>query len=459
MTMARNTLTGAHPLDDRASRPVEAPRALGVPTSLSADLMQPPSRGVSLLLATLMALVATFIAWAAFATVKEVTTGPGRVVPASRLQIVQNLEGGIVREILVREGARVEAGQVILRIDPTLAGSSLGEVQERLDGLAATIARLEAEGNDREPEFSTDLVARRPELVARQREHYETRRRELTSALAAFEHQAAQRAQEIIEVEARIETLAKSLELAREEHALVKPLARSGAVSRSEILAIESKVNDTAGALEAARLSLPRLASARAEAEDRRRERLSAFRNEALKELNATRIELASLTEAARATADRLERTTVTAPVGGIVKTVHVTTPGQVVQPGHDLVEIVPVDDTLLVEARIRPQDIAFLRPGQEALVKLSAYDFSLYGGLDGKVEQVGADSITDDRGETYYLIRVRTEASTLRNGPRELEIMPGMVADVDVRTGDKTVLAYLMKPMTRMAQNALRER
>ncbi|MDX2288217.1 MAG: HlyD family type I secretion periplasmic adaptor subunit [Hyphomicrobiaceae bacterium] len=442
------------------AQPVPAARRpVGIPTSVSADLLQPPAAGLSSLMLSLVLLLAAFVVWAALAPIQEVTTGQGRVVPASRLQLIQNLEGGIVREVLVREGARVKAGDVILRIDPTQAGSSLGEAQERIDGLTAVIARLQAEGQQRELDFPADLEKRRPELVVRQREHYATRRRELAAALAAFDGQAAQRAQEIVEVEAKIVTLEKALSLAKEELAIMQPLERSRSVSRAEMLAIEGKVNETSGALEAARLSLPRLASARLEAEERRGERLSAFRNEALKELNATRVELAALTEAARATADRLNRTTVTAPVAGIVKTVHVTTPGQVVQPGHDLVEIVPVDDTLLVEARIRPQDIAFLRPGQSALVKLSAYDFSLYGGLQGKVEQVAADSVTDERGETFYVIRVRTDASTLRHGARELEILPGMVADVDVRTGEKSVLAYLTKPMTRMAEKALRER
>lgn len=447
------------PIQQDIAAPTMPQRPLGVPTAISADLLAPPPRAAHALLASLVGLVAVFFVWATFARIEEVTRGTGRVIPASKLQVVQNLEGGIVREILVRDGATVTAGETILKIDPTQAGSSLGETQEKIDGYQALISRLEAEAKDEPPSFPDDLTGRRPELVKAQMEHHQSRSRELASALAVLRLQEQQRSQEIVEVRSRIETLTRALELAEEELNLMRPLVASKAASRAEILAIESKVNETAGSLAAAKLSLPRLEAAQKEARDRIAEKVSAFKSEAMQQLTSARLESAVLMEQVKGSQDRLSRTTVKAPVSGIVKTVLVTTPGQVVQPGENLVEIVPMNDTLLIEAQIKPADIAFLRPGQPALVKLSAYDFSLYGGLEGSVETIGADSVTNERGETYYLITVRTAGRTLSRNGDALQIIPGMVADVDVRTGEKTVLAYLMKPLTRMRQDALRER
>jgi adhesin transport system membrane fusion protein len=441
---------------DAAARPQ---RPLGVPSAISADLLAMPPRGLDRLMMALIALVGFFFMWAALARIEEVTTGSGRVVPASKLQIVQNLEGGIVREVLVREGASVVAGDTILRIDPTQAGSTLGETTEKIDGYAALVARLEAEANGTEPVFSDELKARRPDLVTAEAENFRARQNGLQSAVAVLRTQEQQRSQEIVEVKDRIATLRRSLALAQEQLELMKPLVASMSVSRAEMLAVETRVNETAGTLSAAELSLPRLESAAREARDRMAEKVSAFRNEALQQMSTARFEVAVLSEQVKGSQDRVSRTTVKAPVSGIVKTVHVTTPGQVVQPGQSLIEIVPMNDTLLVEARVKPKDIAFLHPGQKAIVKLSAYDFALYGGLEGEVEHIGADSVTDDRGETYYLINVRTTRRTLASKGEELPVIPGMVADVDVRTGEKTVLGYLMKPLTRMQQSALRER
>lgn len=431
----------------------------GVPTAISADLLAGPSQGASWLLLSLVGLVATFVLWAALASVQEVTTGRGRVTPASKIQVVQNLEGGIVREVLVREGAFVREGDVLLRIDPTLAGSSLGEAREKMMALGALIARLEAEVEGRPLVFSAELAQGRPDLVAHQRDHYEARRREIEAAVAALDLQERQRSQEIREAQSRIGTLKRGLDIAQQELEMLRPLERTRSVSRSELLLSEAKVNDMRGSLEATELAIPRLEAAMSETARRRTERIEAFRGDALQKLSSARVEHAALTELSKGSEDKVARTTVRAPTDGIVKTVLVTTPGQVVQPGHSLVEIVPVNDKLLVEAQVRPQDIAFLRPGQDALVKITAYDFSIYGGLAAKLEHIGADSITTEKGETYYLIRVRTDKAHLSHRGGTLPIIPGMVADVDVITGSKTVMGYLTKPLVRMRQTALRER
>jgi len=435
------------------SRPLQR-----IPSAVSADLLAPPPKGWSLLMRSLVGLCAAFVIWSAVATVEEVTTGRGRVIPASKIQVVQSLEAGIVREILVREGALVREGDVVLRIDPTIAGSSLGEAREKMLGLQAIIARLEAEIGDRAVVFPAEVM-QRPGLIAAQREQYEARRRELIGALGALDGQIRQRTQEIAEAKARRETLARALDIARQELAIVRPLEKTQAASRSELLVAEAKVNDIAGNLTATELAIPRLEAALAEVNGRKAERIEAQRGEALQKLTSARVDYSALAEASRGSEDRVGRATVRAPASGVVKTVNVTTVGQVIQPGQSVVEIVPMDSQLLVEAQVRPQDIAFLRPGQAAVVKITAYDFPIYGGLAAKVEQIGADSVTTEKGESYYVVRVRTDAANLKHGNDVLPIIPGMVAEVDVITGSKTILAYLTKPLTRMRQTALRER
>ncbi|HRD77481.1 MAG TPA: HlyD family type I secretion periplasmic adaptor subunit [Hyphomicrobiaceae bacterium] len=438
--------------------PLPSPVA-AIPSAVSADLLARPERAWTCLMGALVALVGTFIGWAAIATVQEVTTGRGRIIPASKIQVVQSLEAGIVREILVREGALVREGDVILRIDPTIAGSSLGEVREKMLGLRAIIARLEAEVEDRPVVFPAELAEQRPDIVTSQRDQYEARRRELVGSLGALDGQVRQRTQEIAEAEARLVTLRRALEIAGEELEMIRPLEKTRAASRSELLAAEAKVNDIRGSLKATELAIPRLQAALEEARGRRAERIEAARGEALQKLTSARVDLAALAEASRGNEDRLGRTTVKAPASGIIKTVNVTTVGQVIQPGHSVIEIVPMDSQLLVEVQVRPQDIAFLRPGQAALVRLTAYDFAIYGGLKAKVEQIGADSVTTEKGESFYVVRVRAETAHLRHSGEVLPLIPGMVADVDVITGSKTVLAYLVNPLTRMRHTALRER
>lgn len=442
-----------------AERRDGARETTGLPTAISADLLKPPPTALNALLMSLIALVACFIAWATFATIEESARGEGRIIPASRVQIVQNLEGGIVGSLHVHEGDRVAKGDVLLRIDPTKAGSDLGETRERILGLRAQITRLEAEVENHPLEFPQDLARSAPEFVAQQREFHKARALELEAALSAFDNQARQREQELVELSARITTQKEAVAINAAELEILRPLVQKGSVSKPALLAAEKQMNEANGALQAAQLALPRVEAQRLEVINRKQERLSSFRSDAFQKLTNARIELAALKEQNKGTADTLKRTTVRAPVAGIVKTVHVNTIGQVVKPGSDLVEIVPVNDTLLVEARIKPQDIAFLHPGQSALVKITAYDFSLYGGIDGQVEQVGADSITNEKGETYYLIRVRTGSNQLRHGDAGLPIIPGMVTQVDVKTGQKTVLSYITKPLTRMRQGALHER
>jgi membrane fusion protein, adhesin transport system len=434
-------------------------RALGLPSAVSADLIVPPSRLFAINVLALCALLVAFVVWAWFAVMNEFAIGQGRVIPARKVQVVQNLEGGIVRAIAVREGQHVRQGDVLLSIDPTGPGAQLGEAKEKIAGLSALMARLDAELKGTTPFFPADVAARRPDLIANELALFESRRREIESALSGLDLQIRQREQEVVETKSKITNLGNGLSIARRELSLIRPLLASGAASRIEGLRAESRVNETEGLLSAAELALPRIEAALAEAKDKRVEKSQTYRADALAKLSQADTEITGLNQAIRSNEDRIRRTDMKAPVNGVVKTVHVTTIGQVVQPGLSAVEIIPVDETLLVEAQVKPQDIAFLRPGLDAIVKLSAYDFTIYGGLTAKLEHIGADSITNDKGETYYMIKVRTDANALLHQGKELPIIPGMVADVEVKTGQKTVMQYLLKPVTRMRQQALRER
>lgn len=403
--------------------------------------------------------VAGAVGWAALAQVEEVTRGEGRVIPASRIQLVQNLEGGIVRRIATREGAEVKAGELLVQIDATGFGSSLEERREKLTGLRAVLARLEADAEARPLDMPEDIVRQRPRLAHEQAELHASRRREVQATLAALDLQIGQRRQEIEEVRSKAANLARAVEIAGEELTLTRPLVARGAAARIEVIRLEARLNELQGGLEGARLALPRLEKALSEAQSRRAEREMAILAEMRSQLSETRVQIAALEQSIKADLDRVDRTEVRAPVAGIVKTLHVSTPGQVVKPGMDIVEIVPSGDTLLVEARVRPQDIAHLRPGLDAVVRLTAYDYTAYGVLRGRLEHVGADTVQTERGETFYPVRIRTDGASLATHGREHPILPGMVANVDIVTGRKTVLTYLTKPITRLQAEALRER
>ncbi len=436
-----------------------SPSGAGELTSVSAPLLRGAGSLVHLTTALLVGLVGAFVLWAHQAMLDEVTVGQGRIVPSGRVQVVQNLEGGIVRRIAVEQGAMVEAGDLLLQIDAVAADATLGERREKSLGLRALVRRLEAETAGEELAFPESFSREAPALVERQQAIFANRRQELRAALASLDLTASQRRNEILEMGVKIDSLERSMRLAEEERALTAPLVARGSAARLELIRIDMRHSEILGSLDAARSALPRAQQALEEAQSRRLEKEKAWRSDALNQLNDAKVQLASLEQAMRADEDKRDRTEVRAPVAGIIKSINVNTLGQVIKPGMDIVEIVPRDDTLLVEARIRPQDVAFLRPGQEAIVKVTAYEFSLYGGLKGRVERIGADSVTDQKGETYYLVQVRTQQGAFEHKGQTLPIMPGMVADVDVLTGRKTVLQYLTKPITRVQLQAMRER
>ncbi len=397
--------------------------------------------------------------WAHFAVVDEVTRGDGKAIPSSKLQKVQNLEGGIVKELYVHEGQVVDVGAPLIRLDETRFSSNVSETEADRQALLLHVKRLSAEIDGTVLEFPEDIVELSPQLVASERALFESRQQQLKDEVGGLQEQLVQRQQELREFISKQGQYRSSLALLRQEIAMSEPLVAQGAVSQVEVLRLKRAEVESLGQLNATGLAIPRAESAIKEVERKIDETLGRFRSDALKELNETQTELSKIRATGKALDDRLERTLVVSPVRGIVKQLLVNTIGGVIQPGSDLVEIVPLDDTLLVEARIRPQDIAFLHPGQEAVVKFTAYDYTIYGGLQAKLEQIGADTVTDEEGNSYYVIKLRTDKSYLGHPENPLLIIPGMVASVDIITGKKSVLSYLLKPILRAQAEALRER
>ena len=304
-----------------------------------------------------------------------------------------------------------------------------------------------------------EVLTEAPELAEAEIALYRSRQSRLADELAILDEQRRQREQELNELRSKQRQFRNSLGLLQREISMSAPLVKDGAISEVEVLRLRRAEVETRGNLDGTTLAIPRAESALREAERKAEEAQNRFRSEALEELNQTRIDLQKTSASGLALEDRVRRTLVTSPVNGIVQQLLVNTIGGVIQPGSDLVEIIPLEDTLLFEARIRPQDIAFLHPGQEAMIKITAYDYTIYGGLKGELEHISADTVTDENGDSFYLIRLRTDKNHLGSEENPLLIIPGMVASVDIITGRKSILSYLLKPVLRAQAEALRER
>ncbi|MDX1722915.1 MAG: HlyD family type I secretion periplasmic adaptor subunit [Pseudomonas sp.] len=426
---------------------------------VSKALIEDAPRVIRLTIWGLIAFFAFCLLWAHFAVVDEVTRGDGKAIPSSRLQKIQNLEGGIVSELFVREGQIVNIGDPLLRLDDTRFASNVGETEADRLALLLRVERLSAEIQDRELLVAEEVREKVPRQAENEEQLFNSRRQQLLDEVAGLEEQLTQRRQELREFASKQSQFRSSLELLRQEIRMSEPLVAEGAISPVEVLRLKRAEVESRGQLQATTLAMPRAEAAIKEVERKIDETRSRFRSDALTQLNEARTDLSKIQSTGKALEDRVNRTLVTSPVRGIVKLLLVNTIGGVIQPGSDLVEIVPLDDTLLVETRIRPQDIAFLHPGQEAIVKFTAYDYTIYGGLKAKLEQIGADTVTDDDGNSFYVIKLRTNKSHLGSEEHPLLIIPGMVASVDIITGKKSVLSYLLKPIIRARAEALRER
>ncbi|MFD0915111.1 HlyD family type I secretion periplasmic adaptor subunit [Pseudahrensia aquimaris] len=404
--------------------------------------------------------IALLIVWAYFYEIEEVTTGTGKVIPSSQLQKVQSLEGGIVSEIAVREGQEVEAGQVLMNIDATNFASRLGEVTGKEVALRAERIRLLAEAAEAEVlEFPPELMSEAPTSVAAENEVFNSRRKQLAGELQVLDDRLRQRRAELTELAARENKLRSQLAPLSREAELTRRLFRRGVVPEVDYLRLSSQVAEIRGDLEVVQAEVPKIEASIEEAQNQIQTTRNTYALTARERLATLEGELAVVRETMKAATDRVTRTELRSPVRGIVNRVNTSTVGAVVQPGQDLVEIVPIDDGLLIEASIRPQDVAFIRPGEEASVKLTAYDYLIYGALKGKIDRIGADTIADANGEQFFKVIVRTEKNHLGTEENKLPIIPGMVASVDLQTGRNTVLTYLMKPLLRAQGEALRER
>ncbi len=421
-------------------------------------LIESPRGGRSLIWLTLI-LFACAIWWASVSEVEEVTRGLGKVVPSSQIQIVQNLEGGILEETFVNIGDIVEKNQLLMRLDEKRFSAPFQEYRYKYLALTAKAARLTAETEGSEMFLPKEVEKENPAIAAREWQLYHSRKAELATTIQILEEKAKQRRQDIAELKEKRAELGRTYQLLKREIELTEPLVGQGAVSEVEILRLKREASSMLGDIAATKLSIPRVQSQLNEALKEIEEEYLQYSNGAKKELNEVQAELDALSATSVALADRLERTSIRSPVYGTVKQVLVNTVGGVIQPGMDLIEIVPLEDTLLVEVQIKPSDIAFLRPDQKAMVKFTAYDFTIYGGLEAELENISADSITDEKGNSFYQVRVRTNQNYLEGKADRLPIIPGMVATVDILTGKKTILSYLLKPVLKAKQTALRER
>ncbi|MDE1208847.1 HlyD family type I secretion periplasmic adaptor subunit [Vibrio aestuarianus] len=417
------------------------------------------------------------IFWASWAEIDKVTVGQGKVVPSSQIQVVQNLEGGLVKQIMVREGEKVQKGQQLLLIDDTRFRSDYREREQQVSNLTASVLQLSAsitsvviEENFDENQWQNSvridfnklafppiLKDTQPLLVERQKAEYRQDLNNLRNQLSLLDQQVKQKQQDLVEIEARVKNLRQSYNFAQKELEITQPLADEGVVPRIELLKLQRQVNDTRREMTSSELKIPVLKSTIREAMLNRISAAQTFRSEQQEKLNDAQDKLSSITESAVGLEDKVNRTVVVSPVTGTIKTLYVNTVGGVIQPGMDIVEVVPTEDTLVVEAQIAPQDIAFLHPELPAIVKFSAYDFTKYGGLEGRLEHISADTTQDEEGKSYYLVRIRTNETSLGHDAN-LPIIPGMTASVDIITGKRTVMDYLLKPILGAQKNALRE-
>ncbi|WP_428026132.1 HlyD family type I secretion periplasmic adaptor subunit [Arcobacter sp.] len=427
-----------------------------------------PSKISNVVFLFIISFFSITLIWTAFAEIDELARGNGKVIPTDKIQKVQSLDGGIISEILVKEGQIVKRGTPLMKIDTTRFQATLEESKQEYLSLLAVKERLKVEANiDINKELPEILF---PEEVIQDNSRYDilektlliNRFNELKSSVKVLETQAGQKEQELKEIENTIKNLSKSYNLIKEQRITIQKLVSRGVKSKYELLNVEKEYTKTAGDLEAALLSVERSKLAISEAKSRVTEKINSFKAEASKILQETASKINKFEARLVGDKDKVAKTTLTSPVDGIVKQLYYNTIGGVVQPGVDLIEIVPESDVLVVEAKIDPKDIAFINPSQKAIVKITAYDFSIYGGLEGKIIEISADSIIDKEskeGKSYYRVLIKTNKNYLERNGTKLPIIPGMVATVDIITGKKTILDFILKPILKTKQNALHER
>lgn len=420
-----------------------------------ARIMQTPVKARGLLYCVVGVLF-LLVVWAYFAEIDEVAKGDGKVIPSQQLQVLQSYDGGIVQEILVSEGQQVKRGQVLLRVDPTRYISSLEENTTQFGALAAKVQRLRALTQGVNLRFEASLAEQAPIIVENERKLYNSNLAELDEVAAGSDSRISQRQQDVQEERANLSQYQSVLELSKKELAVTKPLLASGAVSEIEILRLERQIIELEGSIAKSKVAIERGLSAIEEEVIKKEESRLRLVNKWNQELTDAVGEMATLQQSQTSLEDVVSQAELRSPINGTVQRLLMNTVGGVITPGSAVVELIPQDDQLIVEAKVSPKDIAFIREGQPAILKFSAYDFTIYGGMSAEVQHISADAITNEKDETYYLVRLETKRSIADEG---LEILPGMIVQVDILTGKKTVLNYILSPLSNVTSSALRER
>ncbi len=417
------------------------------------------SQKAKYMIITFSALMVFFVVWAAYASIDEVARGQGQVIPSQRVQLIQHLEGGILSEVLVREGETVEPDQILARVDNVSAESLLRDTEAQILETTLALIRLEAELNNVELVFPEEYNITAPEIVAAQEQTYNSRKSQQASSREILLKQKEQKEQALNEAETRKDSYMQGFNLVQKRVDLARPLVVRKLYAEVDFLNLQQEAVRLQGDIDATENSIAKVRAEIAEIDERVDLSRREFESEIIKEINTLRTELASLRENQTASTDKVTRTELRSQVRGIVNRILLNTKGGVVKPGENIMEVVPLDDSLVIETKVRPQDIAFISPNQKAVVRITAYDSSIYGSMDGFVEQIGADTVTDEKGDIFFLVKVRTNENAIYHNEEILPITPGMVATVDILTGKKTILDYLLKPITKASQYALKER
>lgn len=429
-------------------------------SSLSQAALEKPTVKSQMVVWVIMLVAVWLIVWSNFAELDKIVRGEGKVVPSSQIQIIQNLEGGIIEELFIRSGDKVTKGQVLIKLDNTQFASSFDESELREAELTAKAQRLAAEAFNTPFVISKEVITDPLIQALYDREHqlYLGRQKQLLTTDNILVEQLEQKKLELQDAYSQQKQLTRSLNLLKKEVGFMKPLVKQGIASQVDLLKLEREENEALSKLKGVQFSIPRIKSAISEARSKRDDAKETFANDAQEQMNQVLAEKEQLIKSKAALQDRVDRTDIKSPVNGTIKQMFVNTIGGVVQPGSDIVEIVPDDDSLVLETKILPADIGFIYPGLKAKVKFTAYDFAIYGGLEGSVVRISADTITDEEGNSFYIARIKTDRNHLGTKDKPLYLLPGMTSSVDIIVGKHTVLDYLLKPIIKAKDTALRE-
>jgi adhesin transport system membrane fusion protein len=428
-------------------------------TVVEAGRLGEVNRASSYLLYTIACVTVGIMLWAYFTQIETIAHSQGKVIPSSKLQVVQNLEGGIVSSIHVKPGQNVKEGDLLVSLNETQFEGDYQSRSQQLLSLGARMARLNAESQNRPLQFEGQLVKQGPEFVSIERSAYQSRQDQLRAQLETLQAQVDQKRQELQENKIALKTATSTLELGQDERDILSKMVAKGLEPKLELVRLDRTLAEAQGRKETAAASIKKLESAIIEMQSRKDSVNLQFMSDARAEANKAIGEYRALQATMPAYADKKGRTEIRAPLSGIVNRVLVSTVGGVVKPGEPIAEVVPANDQPVFESHVSPTDIGFIKVGQVARIKLSAYDYSIFGAMTGTVTQIGADAVSNEKGESYFIAKVETEAPVLESRGKKLQIMPGMQAQVDIVTGKRTVWEYLSKPIIAVKENAFRER